>query len=103
MDYLEFLKAMEELLRKGLIEEVYEDGELKYGLTDKGVEAVEKIIRESPDAFDFYLELILRNSKSFEEFLQRLLLIIYRIFYNIPYEEAVKRAKKWFEGENNGQ
>jgi len=99
VDYEEFLKVMEKLLSEGLIEEsIGEDGKQYYRLTEKGVEEAEKAIRKSPDAFDFYFYVIARNSRNTKELLEQLLLVIYRVFYNIPYEEATRRAKQWFKG-----
>ena len=95
-DHLEVLKGIEELLRRGLIEEFYDEkeGTLKYRLTEKGLKWGRKLLRRKPEHFEFLFWVHLHHCETMGDVVEFLLWFIYHVLYGIHEDEAKERAKR---------
>ena len=104
-DYLEVLKALEELIARGHVKERYDEkrGDLVYELTPEGEEFARKLMSDNVDAFDFifavFLDECAKGKAPVQAVIEFLLWWIYTIHYKLDPEEAKRRAKSWFTEE----
>ena len=94
---MDVVKALEELLAKGYVEEVYEDGELKYRLTEKGERWILGQVKDNASLWLWYCMFSARQCGTWRKAYAHLLLSTLMVFYGLEAQEARQLVDAFFK------